>query len=105
VRKNNRKGSVVMSTEASAVRNGGYGYLGSDNIFKVVNTEAEALKYSPTGRVVSFAGPHAYGNPVVPTGTGEYDQLAIKLHADGSLTESEGFTIPAHIAKVVRELL
>ncbi|WP_226887858.1 hypothetical protein [Paenibacillus polymyxa] len=40
----------------------------------------------------------------VPTGTGEYDQLAIKLHADGSLTESEGFTIPAHIAKVVKEL-
>lgn len=93
-----------MSTEASAVRNGGYGYLGADNIFKVVNTEAEARKYSPTGKVVSFAGPHAYGNPVVPTGTGEYDQLAIKLHADGSLTESEGFTIPAHIAKVVKEL-
>ncbi|WP_258382288.1 hypothetical protein [Paenibacillus sp. S02] len=40
----------------------------------------------------------------VPTGTGEYDQLAIKLHADGSLTESEGFTIPAHMAKVVKEL-
>ncbi|MFT9367651.1 MULTISPECIES: hypothetical protein [Paenibacillus] len=74
-----------MSTGASAVRNGGFGYLGSDNIFKVVYTEAEARKYSPTGRAVSFAGPHAYGNPVVPTGTGEYNQLAIKLHGDGSL--------------------
>ncbi|PNQ81944.1 hypothetical protein [Paenibacillus sp. F4] len=93
-----------MSTEASAVKNGGYGYLDKNGIFKVVSTEVDAKKQSADGRVVGFAGPHAYGNPVVPTGTGEYDQLAITLHKDGSLTESEGFTIPSHIGKVVLEL-
>ncbi|MFS8215568.1 hypothetical protein [Paenibacillus polymyxa] len=93
-----------MPAEASAVRNGGFGYLDKNGIFHIESTEAAAKKESKTGKVVSYSGPTTYGYPAVPRNDGEYDQLAITLHADGSLTEHDGIAIPAHIAKVVREL-
>ncbi|WP_025682619.1 hypothetical protein [Paenibacillus maysiensis] len=86
-----------MSTEASAVRNGGYAYLDRFRILHIESTQEAAETKSEYGTAIKFEGQHAYGHPVIPASGDEYEQLAVTVHADGSLTEKDGFAIPAHV--------
>lgn len=87
-----------MSTEAKAVKSGGFAYLDKHGFLHVV-AEKKTAEDNTSGAVVEFVGQHAYGYPVVPEGD-HYEQLVIK--SDG--TEKDGRSVPKHLLDLIERL-